>query len=246
MTSLSPVHTIGNQIVEAILLHRTRDRREARDIAIAMLDKVGIGNPSRRIDEYPYQLSGGMRQRAMIAMALSCEPEVLIADEPTTALDVTIQAQILELLKSLQGQLGMAILFITHDLGVIAEVTEGVAVMYLGQIVEFGSTRDIFATALHPYTRSLLRSIPKLGRRSRGPLEVISGTVPMPLDPPRRCGFSSRCPAVIPGTCDRAIPASFEASAGHSVRCFLYSAEIEGEPDAAPGVRAGKERSNGT
>ena len=227
MTSLSPVHTIGNQIMEAILLHRTQDKRDAREIAVDMINKVGIGNPLQRMDEYPAQLSGGMRQRAMIAMALSCDPDVLIADEPTTALDVTIQAQILDLLRGLQDQYGMAVLFITHDLGVIAEISEYVAVMYLGRIVEQGPVRRIFHSPLHPYTKSLLRSIPKLGRRSRQPLEVIEGTVPMPLDFPPMCGFYSRCPHATAGSCDQAIPALVPIEKNHYVRCFLHDETTE-------------------
>jgi oligopeptide/dipeptide ABC transporter ATP-binding protein len=227
MTSLSPIHSIGNQIMEAILLHRTDDRKEARAIALDMIERVGIPNPSQRIDEYPYQLSGGMRQRAMIAMALSCEPDILMADEPTTALDVTIQAQILELLKQLQEEFGMAVLFITHDLGVIAEISENVAVMYLGRIVESGSARDIFKNPLHPYTRSLLKSIPRLGRKSADALEAIKGTVPMPLNLPPMCGFCSRCEHAMAGTCDRRVPALVEMQPGHSVRCFLHSREAE-------------------
>jgi oligopeptide/dipeptide ABC transporter ATP-binding protein len=223
MTSLSPVHSIGFQMTEAILLHRTPDKAEARDIAIDMLDRVGIANPAQRFDEYAYQLSGGMRQRAMIAMALSCDPDILIADEPTTALDVTIQAQILELLKELQDQFGMAVLFSTHDLGVIAEISEEVAVMYLGKIVEKGSAVQVFKNPLHPYTRKLLKSIPAVDRKAEEYLEVIEGTVPMPLNPPQMCGFYSRCPSRMPGTCDEFVPALVELEPGHSVRCFLHS-----------------------
>ena len=235
MTSLSPVHTVGNQIMEAILLHRTGDKVEAREIALAMLDRVGISNPSQRIDEYPHQLSGGMRQRAMIAMALSCHPALLIADEPTTALDVTVQAQILELIKELQGQLGMAIQYITHDLGVISEVADEVAVMYLGRVVEKGTVRQIFKDPLHPYTERLLRSIPRLGKKAGLRLDAIKGTVPIPLDPPARCGFYGRCPVAIEGTCDQAIPAlgapRGEAD-GHEVRCFLHG---RGTEEPGPG-----------
>jgi len=225
MTSLSPVHTVGDQIMEAILLHRTRDKAEARTIALEMLDRVGISNPAQRIDEYAHQLSGGMRQRAMIAMALSCHPALLIADEPTTALDVTVQAQILELIKELQGQLGMAIQYITHDLGVISEVADEVAVMYLGRVVEKGTVRQIFKDPLHPYTERLLKSIPRLGKKAGLRLDAIKGTVPIPLDPPARCGFYSRCPVAIEGVCDRLIPALVEpqrAGDGHQVRCFLH------------------------
>ena len=177
MTSLSPVHTIGNQIREAILLHRTSDKGEAQEIALDMLRRVGIPNPPQRIDDYPHQLSGGMRQRAMIAMALSCHPKLLVADEPTTALDVTVQAQILDLIRELQEQFHMAVLYITHDLGVIAEMCHRVAVMYLGRIVELASVRDIFYRPLHPYTVLLLKSRPKLTRGSGGRLESIKEKV---------------------------------------------------------------------
>jgi len=220
MTSLSPVHTIGNQIREAILLHRTKDRQEAEEIALDMLDRVGIGNPAQRINDYPYQLSGGMRQRAMIAMALSCHPSLLIADEPTTALDVTIQAQILALMKELQTQFHMAVLYITHDLGVIAEMSHRVAVMYLGKIVEIGSVRDIFYHPLHPYTVLLLKSRPRLTRGTRERLESIKGNVPVPLNLRPQCGFYDRCPEAIEGLCNTAVPDLIERADGHWVRCF--------------------------
>ena len=222
MTSLSPVHTIGNQIQEAIRLHRTKDRGEAQEIALDMLNRVGISNPSQRINEYPHQLSGGMRQRAMIAMALSCHPGLLIADEPTTALDVTVQAQILDLIKELQAQFRMAVLYITHDLGVIAETCHRVAVMYLGMIVELGSVRDIFYRPLHPYTVRLLKSRPRLTQGPGERLESIEGNVPVPLDPPQECGFRERCPRVIQGHCDEWIPELVEQEDGHWVRCFMY------------------------
>ena len=222
MTSFSPVHTIGDQIMEAILLHRTNDKKEAREITLEMLAKVGIPNPVQRIDEYPHQLSGGMRQRAMIAMALSCNPSLLIADEPTTALDVTVQAQVLELMKDLQGEFGMSILFITHDLGVIAEMSDEVAVMYLGRVVEEASVYDIFHNPLHPYTKALLRSIPKVGKKARVRLESIEGTVPLPLDPPKECSFYSRCRERKEGICNKDIPPLVEIEKGHKVRCFLY------------------------
>jgi len=231
MTSLSPVHTIGNQIEEAILLHKTRDKQEAHSLAVDMLDKVGIPNPSQRINEYPHQLSGGLRQRAMIAMALSCNPKLLIADEPTTALDVTVQAQILDLMEQLQEEFGMAILYITHDLGVIAEIADEVAVMYLGRVVEHAETRELFRNPLHPYTRLLLKSIPRMGKDAKQRLEAIEGTVPIPLDPPRMCGFFSRCPDAIAGTCDAEVPGLVEVAPGHSVRCYLHSPETEPIPD---------------
>ncbi len=226
MTSLSPVHTIGNQIREAIYLHRTQDKREATDIALDMLTRVGISNPRQRIDEYPHQLSGGMRQRAMIAMALSCNPKLLIADEPTTALDVTVQAQILELIKELQAQFNMAVLYITHDLGVIAEVCDKVAVMYLGRVVEYGSVRDIFYNPLHPYTVRLLKSMPKMGRR-QDRLEEIKGNVPIPLGLPPQCGFVDRCTEAIEGRCEVAVPALVEVSDDHWVCCFLHNDDKE-------------------
>ncbi len=231
MTSLSPVHTIGNQIEEAILLHKTRDKQEAHSLAVDMLDKVGIPNPSQRINEYPHQLSGGLRQRAMIAMALSCNPKLLIADEPTTALDVTVQAQILDLMEQLQDEFGMAILYITHDLGVIAEIADEVAVMYLGRVVEHAVTRELFRNPLHPYTRLLLKSIPRMGKDAKQRLEAIEGTVPIPLDPPRMCGFYSRCPDAIAGTCDMEVPGLVEVSPGHSVRCYLHSPQTEPIPE---------------
>lgn len=193
MTSLNPVFTIGDQIMEAIILHQKLDKNKAKKKAIEMLGLVGIPSPDRRVDEYPHQLSGGMRQRVMIAMALSCNPKLLIADEPTTALDVTIQAQILELMNKLQDELGTAIMLITHDLGVIAEVVEKVAVMYTGKIVEYGNTKDIFGNPQHPYTLGLLGSIPRLdGKEER--LQAIPGNVPTPGSFPEGCGFNPRCP----------------------------------------------------
>ena len=223
MTSLSPVHTIGDQIMEAVLLHVTKDKNEARELAIEMLYKVGIPNPHQRIDEYPHQLSGGLRQRAMIAMALSCNPSLLIADEPTTALDVTIQAQILELMKNLQSQFGMAIMYITHNLGVIAEISDEVAVMYLGKVVEYAKVSEIFHNPLHPYTIQLLKSIPRVGRKARTRLEAIKGQVPLPLNLPPECSFYPRCPEAKKGLCDRNIPPLIEVKRGHLVRCFLYA-----------------------
>ena len=222
MTSLSPVHSIGSQVQEAILLHVTRDRREAKERSIDMLKKVGIPNPRQRYDSYPHHLSGGLRQRAMIAMALSCSPYLLIADEPTTALDVTVQAQILELMKGLQESIGMAMLYITHDLGVISEIAENVVVMYLGHVVEQAKVRDLFHQPLHPYTSMLLRSIPKIGLKARARLEAIAGNVPIPLNLPKQCPFLSRCPRVMPGICDRDVPPLTEVEPGHFVRCYLY------------------------
>jgi oligopeptide/dipeptide ABC transporter ATP-binding protein len=222
MTSLSPVHTIGNQIREAVYLHRTKDRQEAQQIALDMLDRVGIADPHQRIKEYPHQLSGGMRQRAMIAMALAAHPRLLIADEPTTALDVTVQAQILDLIRELQDQFHMAVLYITHDLGVIAETCHRVAVMYLGKIVELGSVRDIFHRPLHPYTVRLLKSRPRLTVGSAQRLEPIEGTVPVPLNPPALCPFLDRCPEAF-GECQHGVPELLEHEDGHWVRCYLYN-----------------------
>ncbi len=193
MTSLNPVYTIGDQVAEAVRLHRHLGRREAVERAIEMLELVGIPSPSRRIHDYPHQLSGGMRQRVMIAMALACNPRLLIADEPTTALDVTIQAQILELMKDLRDRLGMAIVLITHDLGVVAEMADEVAVMYAGRVVERGPVEAVFNRPQHPYTEALLRSIPVLGMTQAEPLRVIRGTVPSPLRWPAGCRFAGRC-----------------------------------------------------
>ncbi len=231
MTSFSPVYTIGNQIMEVILLHRTRNKQEAREIALDMIDRVGISNPSQRIDEYPHQLSGGMRQRAMIAMALSCHPALLIADEPTTALDVTVQAQILELMKELQNEFGMGIMYITHNLGVVAEIAETVSVMYLGRVLEHGRTRDIFHNPLHPYTRRLMKSIPKVGKKAKQRLDAIKGNVPVPLNFPWQCGFFSRCPEALAGRCETAVPELVEREDKHLVRCFLHGDEAV-PPDA--------------
>jgi len=222
MTSLSPVHTIGNQIMEAILLHRDMNKSEARELTVEMLYKVGIPSPYQRIDEYPHQLSGGLRQRAMIAMALSCNPSLLIADEPTTALDVTVQAQILELMKSLQVEFGMSIMYITHNLGVIAEISNEVVVMYLGKVVEYANADEIFHNPLHPYTLRLMRSIPKVGRKARTRLDAIEGTVPLPLDLPPGCSFYPRCPEARKGLCNKEDPTLSEVTKGHRVSCFLY------------------------
>ena len=193
MTSLNPVFTVGDQIVESVQIHERVGGREARDRAVEMLRLVGIPSPERRVGEYPHQMSGGMRQRVMIAMALVCNPKLLIADEPTTALDVTIQAQILELMQGLQARLGMAIILITHDLGVVAEVADDVAVMYAGRVVERGTADAMFQSPQHPYTEALLHSIPVLGMTQAEPLKVIRGMVPSPLNWPRGCRFASRC-----------------------------------------------------
>ncbi|RIK43952.1 MAG: dipeptide/oligopeptide/nickel ABC transporter ATP-binding protein [Chloroflexi bacterium] len=229
MTSFGPMHTIGNQIMEAILLHQPLSRPQAQELAIDLLQRVGISGATRTVDAYPHQLSGGMRQRAMIAMALSCNPDLLIADEPTTALDVTIQAQILELLTRLQNELNMAILFITHNLGVIAEIAHTVAVMYMGRVMEQGSVGRIFSNPLHPYTRGLLSSIPHIDGPKQRRLTAIEGVVPDPYDPPPGCPFCDRCPNFMVGVCDQAMPALVEQDPDHAVRCFLYSAATEAD-----------------
>ncbi len=221
LTSLSPVHTVGNQIAETIALHQRVGKREARGRTIDLLRQVGIPNAEQRFDEYPHQFSGGMRQRAMIAMALACSPRLLIADEPTTALDVTIQAQILELMQKLQDDYGMAILIITHDLGVIAEMADDVAVMYMGKVVERARADIIFERPLHPYTVGLMRSIPQLGSRTKERLTPIPGSVPDPFSIPPGCAFSSRCPAPKQPACYEDVPL-VEREPGHWVRCTLY------------------------
>ena len=223
LTSLSPVHTVGSQIAETVELHQSASKEEARERAIEMLEEVGIAMPRQRYDEYPHQFSGGMRQRAMIAMALACNPALLIADEPTTALDVTIQAQILELMKALQEEFGMAILMITHNLGVIAETSDRVAVMYMGRIVESGDARTIFHRPLHPYTVGLMRSIPHLGRRVKARLTPIPGSVPDPYSVPSGCAFLPRCPVPKMEACYGEQETSLiEVEAGHFVRCAMY------------------------
>ena len=224
MTSLSPVHTIGNQIGEVISLHQKLNPKHAREKAIDMLDQVGMPLPQRTIDRYPHELSGGMRQRAMIAMALSCHPSLLIADEPTTALDVTTEAQILTLMRKLQDELGMSIMFITHNLGVIAQMADRVAVMYLGKVVESTSVDTLFYKPLHPYTQALLQSIPRLGaKKGRNErLASIRGSVPDPYNLPKGCPFHPRCAKRVPNVCDREEPPNVKVEEGHEVRCVLY------------------------
>ena len=220
MTSLSPVHTIGSQIAEAIQLHQQASPQEAQRRTVEILRQVGIANPEQRFREYPHQFSGGMRQRAMIAMALSCNPRLLIADEPTTALDVTIQAQILELMKSLQAEFQMSILIITHNLGVVAEMADRVVVMYMGKVVESGPARAIFHHPLHPYTVGLMLSVPRMGRRVKERLVPIAGSVPDPFSVPQGCAFFPRCSARRPGVCnDKEDVPLVEAEPGHLVRC---------------------------
>ena len=221
MTSLTPAYTIGQQIMESITLHQAVDRHEARRRAIEMLDLVGMPQPERTVDSYPHQLSGGMMQRAMIATALCCRPSLLIADEPTTALDVTTAATILELMEQLQVEYGMAIMHITHNLGVIAEAADDVAVMYLGKLVERADVDTLFYEPAHPYTRGLLQSVPKIGSKER--LVPIKGVVPEPDAVPPGCAFSPRCPQSIEGVCNRVLPPRVDIAAGHQVLCHLYA-----------------------
>ncbi len=226
MTAFSPVHTIGNQIMEAVRLHRHVSKQEARSVAIETLRRVEMPHAESRIDQYPHQLSGGMRQRAMIAMALACGPDLLLADEPTTALDVTTQAQILSLIRHLKDESGMSVVMITHDLGVVAETAQVVAVMYLGRVVEMADVRSLFYQPKHPYTVALLNSIPKLGGAGRERLEPVAGMVPSPYNRPGGCPFHTRCPRFMPGTCDQYEPQSTQVGPGHEVSCFLYSDPI--------------------
>ena len=227
MTSLNPVYTIGNQIIEAITLHQRVKKREARERAIEMLAAVGIPSPEQRIDEYPHQLSGGMRQRAMIAMALSCNPSLLIADEPTTALDVTIQAQILDLVRGLQERYRMAVMWITHNLGVVAELADDMVVMYMGKVVEQSDIRRVFHEPKHPYTQGLMHSIPSLAKRKER-LEPIKGVVPDPYDLPPGCVFAPRCPHVME-ICGKEEPPFFTVAEGHRAKCWLYTSQKEME-----------------
>ena len=232
MSSLSPVHTAGHQIVEAIKLHTGERGRKAKAHAIDMLARVGIPDARKRFGHYPHEMSGGMRQRAMIAMALSCQPSLLIADEPTTSLDVTIQAQILDLMRDLQAELGMAILLITHDLGVVAETAQHVAVMYLGRIVEQTGVKRTFAEPLHPYTQALMRSIPDLEKERKSLLKTITGSVPDPFHRPRGCPFHPRCEEAKAGLCDQGdIPPLVEVNPGHKVACWLRIEEAKGSTD---------------
>lgn len=222
MTSFSMNYTIGNQISEVIRLHQQCSEKEARQRTIDILSKVGLPKPEQTIDAYPFALSGGMRQRAMIAMALSCHPRLLIADEPTTALDVTIQAQVLDLMKALQSELGMALIVITHDLAVISELCDTVMIMYLGTDVESAPANELFRNPKHPYTIGLLSSVPKLGAGKTQTIEAIQGTVPTPSERSSGCPFHPRCPQVIQGTCDVHFPRQVDLGGGHKVRCHLY------------------------
>ena len=236
MTSLNPVYRVGKQIVEAIRTHENVSKKEARERAIDMLRKVGIPSPEKRIDDYPHQMSGGMRQRVMIAMALSCNPKLLIADEPTTALDVTIQAQILDLLRRLRDDTGMAVLLITHDLGVVSETADRVVVMYCGQVVEEAEVRTLFDHPMHPYTLGLLKSIPRLEDDDSKRLYMIKGMVPNPLEMPPGCHFSDRCDSCM-DICREKIPDLVDVG-GHKVRCFLYE-NAEGQAKSAAAIAEG-------
>ena len=249
MTSLNPVYRVGKQIVEAIRTHEKVSKKEARERAIDMLRKVGIPSPEKRIDDYPHQMSGGMRQRVMIAMALACNPKLLIADEPTTALDVTIQAQILDLLRRLRDDTGMAVLLITHDLGVVSETADRVVVMYCGQVVEEAEVRALFDHPMHPYTLGLLKSIPRLEDDDTKRLYMIKGMVPNPLEMPPGCHFSDRCDSCM-DICRTQMPKLVDAG-GRKVRCFLYedadghvksdAAIAEAEAEAVADAEAARE-----
>ena len=227
MTSLNPVYRVGDQIVESILTHTKMNKKEARAHAVEMLRLVGIPSPEHRVNDYPHQMSGGMRQRVMIAMALACDPELLIADEPTTALDVTIQAQILDLIKRLRDEIGMAVMLITHDLGVVAETADKVVVMYCGRVVEQADVKELFTGPLHPYTQGLLASIPRMDE-DQDRLYMIKGMVPDPTELPAGCSFADRCDKCT-ARCREAMPALTEREDGRKVRCFLYSDKVEGE-----------------
>jgi oligopeptide/dipeptide ABC transporter ATP-binding protein len=237
MTSLNPVYTVGEQIAEALRLHRGLNRKQAREATVEAMREVSIPDPSRRVDDYPHQLSGGMRQRVMIAMALACDPKLLIADEPTTALDVTIQAQILELIDELRRTRNLAVLLITHDLGVVAEVADRVAVMYTGRIVEESPVAELFARPKHPYTEGLLRSVPKLTEAHVAKavrLSTIEGTVPKPTNLPEGCHFAPRCPHRMPRCTEGDIPL-YQLEGGVAARCVLYdlSAAVAADSEIA-------------
>ena len=232
MASFAPAITIGDQMVEQLLLHTQMTKKEAKAHAIEMLARVGISDAPNRFGQYAFEFSGGMRQRAMIAMALSTKPKLLIADEPTTALDVTIQAQVIDLMKELVAEFGMGILFITHDLGVIAQTADRVAVMYLGRMVEIGSVRQVIRQPAHPYTHGLLDALPKLDRLDE-PLTPVPGDIPSPLERPAGCVFHTRCPTLMPGRCDAAVPAASRLDDGHTAWCFLAEDDAERSPAKA-------------
>ncbi len=227
MVAFSPMYTIGNQINECTRLHITKDKKESKRISIEMMKMVGIANAEKRYDQYPHEFSGGMLQRALIAMALVCRPRLLIADEPTTALDVTIQAQILELMQSLQKELGMAILFITHDLGTVAKMCDRVAVMYLGKIVETGTAAEIYKNPQHPYTKGLMGSVHKIGSLKADRLYSIEGTVPLALNLKPGCGFYERCSERIEGVCNKVDPETMCLGGSHCVACHRCKKEVE-------------------
>jgi peptide/nickel transport system ATP-binding protein len=241
-TSLNPCYTIGDQIMEAILLHQTRNKEQAREQVFDILRRVAMPNPERIARNFPHQLSGGMRQRAMIAMALSCHPALLIADEPTTSLDVTTEAEILNLMRELQRESGMSIMYVTHHLGVVAQMCDEVVVMYLGRIVERASVDDIFYNPKHPYTAALLRSIPRLGTGHKEHLDAIHGSMPDPHRTISGCPFHPRCPSVIPGTCDRLVPGEtvLAGKVHHTVRCHLFpsGADAGGDETGTPTLGA--------
>ena len=226
MASFAPAISIGDQMTEQLLLHGSMSKRQAKDISIEMLNHVGISDARQRFGQYAFELSGGMRQRAMIAMALSTKPKLLIADEPTTALDVTIQAQVIDLMKDLVAEYGMGIIFITHDLGVIAQTADRVAVMYLGKIVETGSVRQIIQAPEHPYTKGLLNALPDLDDLG-APLTPVAGDIPSPLERPPGCVFHTRCPQFIEGRCDTELPVASDLGSGHNVSCFAVSPPVE-------------------
>ena len=224
MASFAPAITIGGQMVEQLLIHTSMSKKEAAALSVEMLERVGINEAAKRFNQYAFELSGGMRQRAMIAMALSTKPKLLIADEPTTALDVTIQAQVLDLMKDLVAEFGMAILFITHDLGVIAQVADRVAVMYLGGIVESGPVREVLKSPAHPYTRGLINALPKIDSLDE-PLTPIPGDIPSPLERPSGCVFHTRCPEVLADRCDSSVPQRIILGHGHSASCFAIDSK---------------------
>ena len=230
MTSLNPVFTVGYQLEEAVLLHTDRTKKEAKERAIEMLTLVGVNEPEKRVNQYPHELSGGMRQRVMIAMALACEPDILIADEPTTALDVTIQAQILDLIRDLNQEMNTSVVFITHDLGVVSELCDTVIVMYNGHIVEKAPTADIFREPLHPYTQGLLSAIPRI-TKERKPLSTIEGMVPNPVERIKGCRFWPRCPKAC-DRCRKEEPPVFSVGEDRQVRCWLYAQADNGSQEA--------------
>ncbi|AGB42389.1 oligopeptide/dipeptide ABC transporter, ATP-binding protein [Halobacteroides halobius DSM 5150] len=225
MTALNPVYTIGNQVMEIIIRHTDLSKKEARKRGIKLLGKVGIANPEQRFDEYPHQFSGGMRQRVMIAIGLACNPTLLIADEPTTAIDVTIQSGILDLIKELQAEFKTSLLLITHNLGVVAQIAEKVAVMYLGEIVEYADVKDIYHSPLHPYTKGLLEAVPVLGRNRGQEFTTIEGMVPDPFNIPAGCRFSTRCEEQCKQCIAGKKPQMIEVESGHYVKCWLHGGE---------------------